>query len=73
MVCDNGHGIGEDDQSHIFEPYFRAKGVAEQYEGLGLGLTLSKKIIELHSGKIWVESELGKGSSFSFTIPVMSK
>jgi len=73
MVRDNGQGISKDDQSHIFEPYFRAKGVAEQYEGLGLGLTLSKKIIELHNGKIWVESELGKGSTFSFTIPVMSE
>ncbi len=71
-VHDNGQGISEEDQSHIFEPYFRAKGVAEQYEGLGLGLTLSKKIVELHDGKIWVESELGKGSTFSFTIPVAS-
>ena len=71
-VRDNGQGISEEDQSHIFEPYFRAKGIAEQYEGLGLGLTLSKKIIELHDGKIWVESELGKGSTFSFTIPVAS-
>ena len=70
MVRDSGKGISKDDQSHIFEPYFRVKGVAEQYEGLGLGLTLSKKIIELHDGKIWVESELGKGSTFSFTLPV---
>ncbi|UCC17822.1 MAG: PAS domain-containing protein, partial [Dehalococcoidales bacterium] len=72
IVRDNGQGIGKDDQPHIFEPYFRAKGVAEKYEGLGLGLTLSKKIIELHNGKIWLESELEKGSTFSFTIPVMS-
>jgi signal transduction histidine kinase len=72
MVCDNGQGISEDDQLHIFEPYFRVKGVAERYEGLGLGLALSKKIVELHAGKIWVESELGKGSSFSFTIPLIS-
>jgi PAS domain S-box-containing protein len=73
MVHDNGQGISKDDQSHIFEPYFRVKGVTGQYEGLGLGLTLSKKIIELHNGKIWVESELGKGSTFSFTVPVMGE
>jgi PAS domain S-box-containing protein len=72
MVRDNGQGISKEDQSHIFEPYFRAKGVAEKYEGLGLGLTLSKKIVELHNGEIWVESELGNGSTFSFTIPVIS-
>ncbi|UCD08689.1 MAG: PAS domain-containing protein [Dehalococcoidales bacterium] len=72
MVRDNGQGIDKDDQSHIFEPYFRAKGIAEKYEGLGLGLTLSKKIVELHDGEIWVESEPGKGSTFSFTLPVMS-
>ncbi len=71
MVRDNGQGISKDDQTHIFEPYFRAKSVTEKYEGLGLGLALSKKIVELHGGKIWVESEPGKGSIFSFTIPVI--
>ncbi|HEY94621.1 MAG TPA: PAS domain-containing protein [Dehalococcoidia bacterium] len=72
MVRDNGHGIDRDDQPYVFEPYFRAKGIAEKYEGLGLGLTLSKKIVELHGGEIWVESEVGKGSTFSFTVPVKS-
>ncbi|MBN2077138.1 MAG: PAS domain-containing protein [Dehalococcoidales bacterium] len=72
-VRDNGQGISEDDLPHIFEPYYRAKGVVEKYEGLGLGLTLSKKIIELHGGRIWVESELEEGSTFSFTIPVVSE
>ena len=71
-VRDNGQGIGRDDLPHIFEPYYRVKGVAEKYEGLGLGLTLSKRIIELHGGRIWVESKLEEGSTFSFTIPVAS-
>jgi signal transduction histidine kinase len=72
MVHDNGVGISKDDQSRIFEPYFRVEGIADKYEGLGLGLALSKNIVELHGGKIWVESELGKGSTFNFTIPVIS-
>ena len=71
-VRDNGQGIDKNDLPHIFEPYYRAKGVAERYEGLGLGLTLSKRIIELHGGRIWVESKLEEGSTFSFTIPVAS-
>jgi signal transduction histidine kinase len=72
-VRDNGQGISKDDLPHIFEPYYRAQSVAEKYEGLGLGLTLSKRIIELHGGEIWVESELGEGSTFTFTIPVTSE
>ena len=70
QVQDTGRGITRKDQAHIFEPYYRIPGIAERYEGLGLGLTLSKRVVELHGGQIWVESEVGKGSTFSFSIPL---
>jgi signal transduction histidine kinase len=69
-VADTGVGIAPDDQERIFEEFRQAKGdVTNKAEGTGLGLTLTRKIIELHGGKIWVESELGKGATFSFTLP----
>ncbi len=72
-VSDTGIGIVKEDQATIFEE-FRQVGVdyAQKSEGTGLGLTLAKKFVELHGGKIWVESEVGKGSSFSFTLPERS-
>jgi signal transduction histidine kinase len=69
-VADTGVGIAPGDQERIFEEFRQAKGdVTNKAEGTGLGLTLTRKIIELHGGKIWVESELGKGATFSFTLP----
>ncbi len=70
-VTDTGIGIAPEDQKAIFEE-FRQVGTnyAQKREGTGLGLSLTKKFIELHSGKIWVESELGKGSKFTFTLPI---
>ncbi len=69
-VSDTGIGISPEDQLKIFEE-FRQVGTdnAKKVEGTGLGLTLAKKFVELHGGKIWVESEVGKGSTFSFTLP----
>src|SRR5262249_21016642 len=69
-VTDSGIGIAAEDQARIFEE-FRQVGsnYAHKTEGTGLGLTLAKKFVELHGGKIWVESEVGKGSTFSFTLP----
>ena len=69
-VSDTGIGIAPEDQPKIFEE-FRQVGAdyAHKVEGTGLGLTLAKKFVELHGGKIWVESEVGKGSTFSFTLP----
>jgi signal transduction histidine kinase len=69
-VSDTGIGISPEDQAKIFEE-FRQVGTdyAHKTEGTGLGLTLAKKFVELHGGKIWVESELGKGSTFTFTLP----
>ena len=72
-VTDTGIGIAPEDQPKIFEE-FRQVGsdYAHKVEGTGLGLTLAKKFVELHGGKIWVESEVGKGSTFSFTLPERS-
>ncbi len=69
-VSDTGIGIAPDDQARIFEE-FRQVGTdyAHKTEGTGLGLTLAKKFVELHGGRIWVESEVGKGSKFTFTLP----
>jgi signal transduction histidine kinase len=70
-VTDTGIGIAPEDQAAIFEE-FRQVGSddARKQEGTGLGLTLAKKFIELHGGRIWVESKLGTGSTFTFTLPV---
>ena len=70
-VTDTGIGISPEDQPRIFEE-FRQVGsdYGHKSEGTGLGLTLAKKFVELHGGRIWVESELGKGSKFTFTLPV---
>jgi signal transduction histidine kinase len=70
-VTDTGIGIAPDDQMAVFEE-FRQVGTDEtrKQEGTGLGLTLAKKFVDLHGGRIWVESELGRGSTFTFTLPV---
>ena len=66
-VADTGPGIPSEDRETIFEEFEQA-GI--QAEGTGLGLPLSRKLVELHGGRLWVESELGKGSTFRFTLPV---
>jgi GAF domain-containing protein len=68
-VQDNGIGIAPDDQTRVFEE-FRQVGRERSREGTGLGLTLTKRYVELHGGRIWVESTPGKGSTFSFTLPL---
>jgi len=69
-VSDTGVGIAPVDQEAVFEE-FRQVGTADRkVEGTGLGLTLCRKFVELHGGRIWVKSELGRGSTFTFTIPV---
>ncbi len=71
-VCDKGEGIAESDIPYIFETFYRGKEVGG-YEGSGLGLALVYSIAEAHSGKIWVESENGGGSTFYLQLPVMGK
>jgi signal transduction histidine kinase len=72
-VADTGPGIAEADYERIFEEFQQTELGAEQREGTGLGLALSKKLVELHGGRIWVESEPGHGSTFTFTLPVEAK
>lgn len=67
-IKDNGIGVGPEFSQQIFE-MFKRLHTRNEYEGTGIGLSITKKIIEKHSGQIWVESELGEGSTFSFTIP----
>jgi len=69
-VTDTGVGTAPEDQEAVFEE-FRQVGTADKkVEGTGLGLALSRKFIELHGGRIWGESEVGKGSTFTFTLPL---
>ncbi len=69
-VSDTGIGIAPEDQEAVFEEFRQVGTAAKKVEGTGLGLTLCRKFVELHSGRIWVRSQLGVGSTFTFTIPV---
>ena len=70
-VADTGLGIPPDEISHVFERFRRVRsGAAQSIAGTGLGLTIVKQIVEMHGGKIWVESAVGHGSAFHFTIPL---
>lgn len=69
-VKDSGLGIAREDQAAIFEEFHQLKSTGSaKLEGTGLGLSLAKRLVELHGGRIWVESEVGKGAAFSFTLP----
>jgi len=70
-VTDTGLGIPQDEIGHVFERFRRVRsGAAQSIPGTGLGLTIVKQIVEMHGGKIWVESAVGHGSSFHFTVPL---
>lgn len=73
VVCsvqDHGYGIAEEDRQRLFTKFFRADDPnIRQSPGTGLGLSITKGIIELHGGQVWVESELGQGTTFHFTLP----
>lgn len=68
-IRDNGIGIAKDEQDKLFKPYSRLHSDRQSHPGLGLGLALAKQVVELHGGKIWVDSDKGKGSTFSFSLP----
>ena len=68
-VHDTGPGIPPEDQERIFQEFQQAEAGKQQREGTGLGLALSKRLVELHNGRIWVESKPGIGSTFTFTLP----
>jgi two-component system phosphate regulon sensor histidine kinase PhoR len=69
-VMDEGPGIDKTKQQHLFDRYYRTDYSGEQYSGLGLGLYISAEIVKKHNGRIGVESEPGKGSTFWFTLPL---
>ena len=70
QVRDSGVGIPNSELEHIFEPYYRGKASEPSSSGLGLGLAIVKELVELHRGKVWVESKLGKGSTFTLSLPL---
>jgi signal transduction histidine kinase len=73
-VTDTGIGIAPEDQATIFEEFRQVgRNDARKQEGTGLGLTLAKKFAELHGGRIWVQSQRGQGSTFTFTLPARSQ
>ncbi|MCX9083139.1 MAG: ATP-binding protein [Candidatus Methanoperedens sp.] len=73
-VSDIGIGIKEEDIGRLFKEFEQLdKGASRQYGGTGLGLVISKKLIELHGGKIWVKSRYGEGTIFTFTLPIITK
>jgi signal transduction histidine kinase/CheY-like chemotaxis protein len=70
-VADTGPGIPENMLDLIFEPFRQVDGsIRREHSGSGLGLTISKRFVEMHDGRMWVESQLGKGSTFSFSLPI---
>lgn len=69
-IADQGRGIPPGDLPHLFDRYYRAAVVRERREGLGLGLYIARLLVEAHGGKIWVESQEGQGSTFSFSLPL---
>jgi signal transduction histidine kinase len=70
-ISDNGPGIAPADQQKIFEEFQQVDGSSSRAKGgTGLGLAIAKRIIEMHGGRIWVESKVGAGSTFTFSLPV---
>lgn len=72
-VIDTGRGISAVDQKKLFQKFSQVKREVDEQKGTGLGLYISKNFVELHKGRIWVESEEGKGSDFIFELPILTK
>ncbi len=74
MVWDTGPGIPVEEQKRIFDRFYQIEDSLDRHhEGLGLGLSLAKGLVDLHGGRIWVQSQVGKGSAFSFTVPLLGE
>ena len=69
-VTDTGIGIAPEDHDAVFEAFRQVGKADKKAEGTGLGLALCRKFVELHGGRIWVNSQIGQGSTFTFTLPV---
>jgi DNA-binding response OmpR family regulator len=69
-VADTGPGLSSDEQARLFQPFQQLASSARRHDGTGLGLSISKSFVELHDGKMWVESEQGSGTSFFFSLPL---
>jgi signal transduction histidine kinase len=70
-VADTGIGISMEHQKRLFQPFQQIEtSLTRKYAGTGLGLSLCRRFVELHGGRLWVESEEGKGSTFTFIIPL---
>ncbi|RYE36046.1 MAG: PAS domain S-box protein [Sphingobacteriaceae bacterium] len=72
-VTDNGMGINPEDQKRIFDRFFRVGEIQQRFPGMGIGLYVCEQIIKNHGGSLWVESEKGNGSTFSFTLPLYER
>ena len=70
QVRDTGLGISPEDQQKMFQKFFRVSDTADKVQGTGLGLVIAKRIVEAHGGEMWMESKLGEGTVFFFTLPV---
>ena len=69
-ISDEGPGIPEEEQAYVFNKYYRGARTKRSTDGIGLGLSIAKTIVEAHGGNIWLSSLPGKGCTFYFTIPV---
>jgi signal transduction histidine kinase len=69
-VADHGIGIPADELPSVFDRFYRARAVRERRDGQGLGLYISRQLVEAHGGRMWAASDVGRGSTFSFSLPV---
>jgi signal transduction histidine kinase len=72
-VEDTGPGITKTEQARIFQPYYRVEADRQRFPGLGLGLALSKQLVEFQGGRMWVQSQPGQGSIFAFSLPQLKE
>jgi signal transduction histidine kinase len=72
-VADEGPGIDAEDLPHVFDAYWQGKRSRASREGVGLGLAIARGIVEAHGGRIWVDSVMGEGATFSFSLPIAGR